>query len=1203
MSLLNEISNKYILIKIFSFTGKQLKLKLLKYNKNLQTKLDLDLFEYKKNIFYDTPKINLNNLLSYYDYLKRAFKNIYSMEIIKNYYVEFFCKYLKEKKIIFELDCTHELANDILLNEKLGKIKIVINIEKFKKRIIDNIRSEINKKPFIKLFRIIFNNPKIIQFIILENDEISQKNDFIEEKENYLPNIFYNNLLENLIIYGFPSLKTNSLSLIQDLNDKKLDKNKFNLIEVIIPSNSIVPDYTYDFLNKIPCKFIHEKKAFDISNLIQIDKFGIKNVHIKLEINEENSRKLYNMKIKIDFKNIKRLELIFDNKNTDIYFSKSSNNINNNFGEEAFNEGKLFMNQFFYQNYYLKKIYDLYKQYYKGYKIYFKLLEELDKCKFDFFWIGDKSDFYFYYINKITNSIGFSLSIKYYNEKFFKKLSNYEDVKIRVITKKNLDDNNNNYNQEIKNIKIFKYEPDSKIKHFSFRHGLKLFVYTNIENFPINFNNLITLELGYNICNGVNLIFPLFEEKCQYDFYNLKKLIVYLDIHCERCLSNFPLDIFKNFGKNLKFCENLEILSISVDEIKSDINEIIHIIDGLKILKYLKEFYLIYTNEEYEIDENKFYLYNSQYVKYFPFLNKIRMVLSDFTIADLLYEKKVDYSINDVIINNYKYLNTLGETKSESYITYLCKDEKENKVILRKFKKSRIKVAEECFENEKYCLKKFRQNRNVINYIEFLEDENYEYIVYEYIPNSRKYFRSKILSRQVLITLYENIYKNALIDKNILLYPISPSDILITENFEIIILGFGYLNLFKNAHNRNIKKLIKYYNIYEVYDYGFYLHHYIWNFIEYYANDLNKEFFYNNFYMKKGKEIDNKFDSLINTLKQKNDEYFKYKNSIQKFLPKFSINKKILFEEKCKEGKIYYKKNNIYILKSHTIKIYNEPEYNLENNILIKEEDEYKLKNLFIFEKNILMCVDEISIYIIYLEKNNNKSIKKYIINEIKNKINLDNDAVSLFYELIKIRNTNYFITSGNIICLWNIDKDLNFIKKYDNLSNFAIFEFKNNLAKFIGINHEKIIFFNISENYEIEIFKQFDFNFIKSYRVKKFVQEDDKFFIVDNYQIIEFRINLEKGILIPIFCHKFKGLNNSSFNSFFKYKSGIIGTKGYSKTLIYLSFKKKKNRKYKEIDFYLIPDNESINDFLYSNNKIYILEKSKLLILEFNFK
>ena len=252
MSLLNEISNKYILNKIFSFTGKQLKLKLLKYNKNLQTKLDLDLFEYKKNIFYDTPKINLNNLLSYYDYLKRAFKNIYPMELIKNYYVEFFCKYLKEKKIIFELDCTHELANDILLNEKLGKIKIVINIEKFKKRIIDNIQSEINKKPFIKLFRIIFNNPKIIQFIILENDEISQKNDFIEEKENYLPNIFYNNLLENLIIYGFPSLKTNSLSLIQDLNDKKLDKNKFNLIEVIIPSNSIVPDYTYDFLSKIP---------------------------------------------------------------------------------------------------------------------------------------------------------------------------------------------------------------------------------------------------------------------------------------------------------------------------------------------------------------------------------------------------------------------------------------------------------------------------------------------------------------------------------------------------------------------------------------------------------------------------------------------------------------------------------------------------------------------------------------------------------------------------------------------------------------------------------------------------------------------------------------------------------------------------------------------------------------------------------------
>ena len=523
MSVLNRINNKFILNHIFSFTRKNIKLKLLKYNKYLQKRLDISLFDFQKKIFYDIPKIELDNLLPYYDYLKRAFKADYSIEILKNYYIEFFCRYLKENDILFELDATHELATDILLCEKLEKIIIVINIEEFKSCIIDRSGYDKNKKPFIKLFRIIFNNPKIVQFIILENDKIPQKNNYINKITNDLSisTMFYNIFIENLV-YDLPNIKTNSLVLIDDLYYRKLEKNKNKFVELIVPANSVNSDLSYDYLTKISIKYIHENNAFDISNLFQINKFGIKNVHMKMLINEKNSKKLFDMHIKINFKNIKKLELFFDD-NSDIYFSKSSNIINS-YREKAFYEGKLLMNQLFYQNNYLKHIYDLYTKNYLGYKIYFKLLEELEKCKFEYFYIGKEDDSVFYYINKISNSIGFFLKVTHYNEKFLQKLSNYEDVKIRVLTKKNIDNNDNNYNQEIKSIKIFKYDPNSKVKHFSFRHRLNLFVHSFLENFPINFNNLISLELGFNICFGYNLIFPLFEDKYDFSFMNLKKL-------------------------------------------------------------------------------------------------------------------------------------------------------------------------------------------------------------------------------------------------------------------------------------------------------------------------------------------------------------------------------------------------------------------------------------------------------------------------------------------------------------------------------------------------------------------------------------------------------------------------------------------------------------------------------------------------------
>ena len=79
------------------------------------------------------------------------------------------------------------------------------------------------------------------------------------------------------------------------------------------------------------------------------------------------------------------------------------------------------------------------------------------------------------------------------------------------------------------------------------------------------------------------------------------------------------------------------------------------------------------------------------------------------------------------------------------YSTYLCENKENKKVVIRKIKKSRINNSKDLFENEKYCLMKFRNNPNIINYIEFLSDENFEYIVYEYIENRIGHFKSKWL--------------------------------------------------------------------------------------------------------------------------------------------------------------------------------------------------------------------------------------------------------------------------------------------------------------------------------------------------------------------------------------------------------------------------------------------------------------------------
>ena len=179
----------------------------------------------------------------------------------------------------------------------------------------------------------------------------------------------------------------------------------------------------------------------------------------------------------------------------------------------------------------------------------------------------------------------------------------------------------------------------------------------------------------------------------------------------------------------------------------------------------------------------------------------------------MIYEKNINYKINDIVIKDYLYIKTLGQ--KSSYSTYLCKNKENKKVIIRKFKKSRINNSLDLFENEKYCLNKFKNNKNIIKHIEFYHDKYFEYIIYEYIENIITKYNNKNIRNKVCDIL-EQFYISTKKDKNIILLPILPTNILITDKYDVILIGFGYLNLYHNE-KEELGKLSYFYSRMEIY--------------------------------------------------------------------------------------------------------------------------------------------------------------------------------------------------------------------------------------------------------------------------------------------------------------------------------------------------------------------------------------------------
>ena len=174
MSILEKITTSYLLNFAFSYIGKNSKLKLIKINKLLQKKCFISLFDYQDYFFRKNIKIEQNILLDYYQFLKRCYSKNYPLKIIQKYYIEFFCKFLKENNIDFILNASHELAIDILLSKYLKKIKIIIYLENYKKDCIEHYN----------LCQALFNNPKVDKLIIMEKENKWKRKRKKKRKEN-----------------------------------------------------------------------------------------------------------------------------------------------------------------------------------------------------------------------------------------------------------------------------------------------------------------------------------------------------------------------------------------------------------------------------------------------------------------------------------------------------------------------------------------------------------------------------------------------------------------------------------------------------------------------------------------------------------------------------------------------------------------------------------------------------------------------------------------------------------------------------------------------------------------------------------------------------------------------------------------------------------------------------------------------------------
>ena len=415
MSSLFDIKNVYNLTLIFEFTGEKRKLNIIRFNSKFQNRLDIHIYDYKKLFFTkDIPEIKKDNLINFYDYLKIKYKDKYTEYNIQNFFAEFFCKFINEKKIDFELNSSHEIAIDILLCKYLKSIKLIINLNDYKSSYKSNKIKDKNKISYLPLFQTIFNSKiikKISQIIIKAKD--IKEIDINKEKEN----LFFYSLVKN--IYKFrPKIKTDIINIYVAIKDymnklnhyKNKDYEVFKLWELDVPFENSYEYGLEDILDNINFNVNLDRpfekdensdesdNSDDMIDLDLIQEYKIRNYFIKLKYKDLLS-------FKDDLSNVKKLELIMKGGLFNIEkLEKAINDLETNNDKESINKIEKIKNKYNVNNFkyiqYFNEFYAYYKLYDNDKEVQTILLKHLKKSEFDELNIVIIKNYINYYINK-----------------------------------------------------------------------------------------------------------------------------------------------------------------------------------------------------------------------------------------------------------------------------------------------------------------------------------------------------------------------------------------------------------------------------------------------------------------------------------------------------------------------------------------------------------------------------------------------------------------------------------------------------------------------------------------------------------------------------------------------------------------------------------------------------------------------------------
>ena len=152
----------------------------------------------------------------------------------------------------------------------------------------------------------------------IENDNDDYDNDYDTDNDIDETNSNFRNILINNCIKYLPNIQINDILLLNSLN---LQKNIFKSIELIIPLENPNNYYNIKKLEGISgFKIIKNEKPFYIKDLENIYRcelnklIGNKDLYLNLIIDEDENKKLYYLKDKIDFNEIKKLELLLKDK-------------------------------------------------------------------------------------------------------------------------------------------------------------------------------------------------------------------------------------------------------------------------------------------------------------------------------------------------------------------------------------------------------------------------------------------------------------------------------------------------------------------------------------------------------------------------------------------------------------------------------------------------------------------------------------------------------------------------------------------------------------------------------------------------------------------------------------------------------------------------------------------------------------------------